>query len=63
VRTLKVRHGLKVLLPHGVLLIPNQEKRHRHGCYSGETILTQGGESDMGNHRDDGVELTADDGP
>jgi hypothetical protein len=29
VRALKVGHGLKVLLPYGVLLILNQEKRDR----------------------------------
>jgi hypothetical protein len=29
VRALEVRHGLKALLPHEVLLILNQEKRDR----------------------------------
>jgi hypothetical protein len=29
VRALEVRHGLKVLLPYEVLLIPNREKHHR----------------------------------
>jgi hypothetical protein len=29
VRALEVGHGLKMLLPYGVLLIPNREKRDR----------------------------------
>jgi hypothetical protein len=41
VRALKVRHGLKTLLPYEVLLIPNQEKRDRQCCSSGEAVLTQ----------------------
>jgi hypothetical protein len=37
-RALEVRHSLKVLLPYGVLLIPNQEKRDRQCCSSGEAV-------------------------
>jgi hypothetical protein len=40
VRALEVRHGLKTLLPYGVLLIPNWEKRDRQCCSSGEAVLT-----------------------
>jgi hypothetical protein len=32
VRALEIRHVLKALLPYGVLLIPNQEKRDRQYC-------------------------------
>jgi hypothetical protein len=50
VRALEVEHGLKTLLPYGVLLIPNQEKRDRQCCYSGKAVLAHGGESDMRHH-------------
>jgi hypothetical protein len=63
VRALEVRHGLKTLLPYGVLLILNREKRDRQCCSSGEVILTQGGESHVRHHLNAGVGLTADDGP
>jgi hypothetical protein len=63
VRTLEVRHGLKTLLPYGVLLIPNQEKRDRQCYSSGEAVLTQGGESDVRHQLNVGVRLAADDGP
>jgi hypothetical protein len=36
VKALDVGHGLKVLLPYGVLLILNWEKRDRQCCSSGE---------------------------
>jgi hypothetical protein len=58
VRALKVGHGLKALLPYGVLLIPNQEQRDRKCCYSSEAVLAQGGESDLCYHLDAGVGLT-----
>jgi hypothetical protein len=45
VRALEVGHGLKMLLPYGVLLISNQEKHDRQYCSSCEAVLTQGGES------------------
>jgi hypothetical protein len=61
VRALKVRHGLKALLPYGVLLITNQEKCDRKCYSSGETVLTQGGESDVRHHLNAGVELATDD--
>jgi hypothetical protein len=63
VRALKVRHGLKALLPYGVLLIPNREKRDRQCCCSGEVILAQRGEGDVHHHLNTGVGLAADDGP
>jgi hypothetical protein len=47
VRALEVGHGLKMLLPYGVLLILNREKRDRQCCSSGEAVLAQGGESDV----------------
>jgi hypothetical protein len=39
VRALEVGHSLKTLLPYGVLLIPNREKRDRQCCSSGEAVL------------------------
>jgi hypothetical protein len=63
VRALEVGHGLKTLLPHGVLLILNWEKHDRQ-CYgSGEVVLAQGGGSDVCHQFNAGVGLTADDGP
>jgi hypothetical protein len=62
VRALEVVHSLKVLLPYGVLLIPNREKRDRQCCYSSKASLTQGGEGDMCHHLNGGVGLAADDG-
>jgi hypothetical protein len=47
VRGLEVEHGLKTLLPYGVLLILNREKHNKQCCSSGEVVLTQGGESDV----------------
>jgi hypothetical protein len=47
VRALEVRHGLKTLLPYGVLQIPNRKKCDRQCCSSGEAVLAQGGESDV----------------
>jgi hypothetical protein len=63
VRALEVGHGLKTLLPYGVLLIPNREKRDRQCCSSGEVILAQGGESHVRHQLNAGVRLTANDGP
>jgi hypothetical protein len=63
VRTLEVGHGLKTLLPYGVLLILNQEKRDRQCCSSGEVVLAQGGESDVRHQLNTGVGLAADNGP
>jgi hypothetical protein len=39
VRALEIGHGLKALLPYGVLLILNQEKRNRQCGSSGEAII------------------------
>jgi hypothetical protein len=63
VRALKVRHGLKALLPHGVPLILNQEKCDRQCCSSNEAVLAQGGESDVCHHLNADVGFAADDGP
>jgi hypothetical protein len=63
VRALEVRQGLKALLPYGVLLIPNREKRNRQCCCSGEAVLTQGGVGNVRHHLDAGVGLAVDDGP
>jgi hypothetical protein len=63
VRALEVGHSLKTLLPYGVLLIPNREKRDRQCCNSGEVVLAQGGESDVHHQLNAGVGLIADDGP
>jgi hypothetical protein len=52
-----------MLLPYGVLLILNQEKRDRQRCSSGEVVLAQGGESDVSLQLNAGVGLAVDDGP
>jgi hypothetical protein len=63
VRALEVRHDLKMLLPYGVLLIPNREKSDRQCCSSGEVVLAQEGESDVRHQHNAGVRPAADDGP
>jgi hypothetical protein len=63
VRALEVGHGFKALLPYGVLLILNREKRDRQCCCSCEAVLTQGGEGDVRHHLNAGVGLAADNGP
>jgi hypothetical protein len=63
VRALEVRHGLKTLLPYGVLQIPNREKRDRQCYSSGEAVLAEGGESHALHQLDADVGLAADDGP
>jgi hypothetical protein len=63
VRALNVRHGLKALLPYGVLLIPNREKHDRQCCCSYEVVLAQRGEGDVLHHLNAGVGLAADDRP
>jgi hypothetical protein len=63
VRALDIGHSLKALLPHGVLLILNREKRDRQCCSSSEVVPTQGGESDVCHHLNAGVGLAAGDGP
>jgi hypothetical protein len=59
VRAVEVRHGLQVLLPHGIFLIPNGEKHDGHHGGSGEATLTQGGECDVCRLLDGGVGLAA----
>jgi hypothetical protein len=63
VRSLEVGHGLKTLLPYGVLLILNRKKLNRQCCGSGEVVLAQGDESDVHHQLNAGVGLAADDGP
>jgi hypothetical protein len=63
VGALEVIHGLKALLPHGVLLIMNKEKRDRHLSCSDEVAVTQGGEGDVCHLLDGGVKLAVDDDP
>jgi hypothetical protein len=63
VRALEIEHGLKALLPYGVLLISNQEKRDRQCCSSGKVVHAQGGKSDVRHYLNASVELAADDGP
>jgi hypothetical protein len=63
VRALEVKHGLKMLLPYGVLLILNREKHNRQCRCSCEAVLAQGGEGDVCHHLNTGVRLAADDGP
>jgi hypothetical protein len=58
---LEVGYGFKTLLPYGVLLILNREKRDRQCCSSGEVVLTQGGESNVRHQLNAGVGLAADD--
>jgi hypothetical protein len=63
VRAHEVGHGLKTLLPYGVLLTPNREKHYRECCSSGEAVLGQGGESLVRHQLNAGVGLAADDRP
>jgi hypothetical protein len=63
VRALEVGHGLKMLLPYEVLLIPNREKHDRQCCSSSEVVLAQGGESDVRHQLNTSVGLAAADGP
>jgi hypothetical protein len=63
VRAPEVGHRLKTLLPYGVLLILNREKRDRQCCSCGEVVLAQGGESDVCHQLNAGVGLAVDDGP
>jgi hypothetical protein len=60
---LEVGHGLKTLLPYGVILILNLEKRDRQCCSIDEALLAQGGESDVRHQLNVGVRLDADDRP
>jgi hypothetical protein len=62
-RALEVGHSLKAMLPYGVLLILNQEKRNRQCCCSGEAVLTQGGEGDVHHPLNASVGLATNDGP
>jgi hypothetical protein len=60
VRALEVKHGLKLLLPYGVLLIPRSA--------IGSVVVavrrsSDRGESDVHHHFNAGVRLAADDEP
>jgi hypothetical protein len=63
VRALEVGHGRKMLLPYGILLILDREKRNRQCNGSGETVLARRGESDVHHHLNTGARLATDDGP
>jgi hypothetical protein len=63
VRALEVGHSLKTLLPYEVLLISNREKHDRQCCSSSETVLAQGGESNVRHHLNVSVGLAANDRP
>jgi hypothetical protein len=60
---LEVKHGCKTLLPFGVLLIQDREKRDRQCSGSGEAVLAQRVESDVRHHLNASVGLAADDRP
>jgi hypothetical protein len=62
-RALEVKHGLKALLPYGVLLTLNREKLDRQCHHSCEAVLAQGGQGDVRHHLNASVRLTANNGP
>jgi hypothetical protein len=62
VRALGVEHGLKTLLPHGILLVTNREEHDWHRNGVGEVALTQGGECDLCRLLDGLIHVDADDG-
>jgi hypothetical protein len=62
VRALGVGHSLKMLLPHGILLVTNQKERDWHHGGVGEAALTQGGECDLCRLLDGLIQLDPDDG-
>jgi hypothetical protein len=62
VRALDVGHGLKTLLPYGVLLILNWENSDRQCYSSSEAAVGQGGESHVRHQVNAGVGLPADEG-
>jgi hypothetical protein len=61
VRALRVGHGLKTLLPRGILLVRNREERDWHHGGVGEAALTHEGECDLCCLLDDLIQLDADD--
>jgi hypothetical protein len=61
VRALGVGHGLKMLLPHGILLVTNQKERDWHRNGVGKAALTQGVECDLCRLLDDLIQLDPDD--
>jgi hypothetical protein len=62
VRALGVGHGLKMLLPHRILLFTKWKERDWHRGGVGEVALTQGGECDLCRLLDRLIQLDPDDG-
>jgi hypothetical protein len=62
VRALRVGHGLKMLLPHRILLVMNRKERDWHRGGVGEAALTQGGECDVCRLLNGLIQLDPDDG-
>jgi hypothetical protein len=58
---LGVGHNLKVLLPHGILLVADQKEHDWHRGGVGEAVLTQGGECDLCRLLDGLIQLDPDD--
>jgi hypothetical protein len=58
---LRVGHGLKVLLPHRILLVADQKERDWHRGGVGEAGLTQRGECDLYRLLDGLIQLDPDD--
>jgi hypothetical protein len=61
VRALGVGYGLKMLLPHWILLVTDQKERDWHHGGVGEAALTQGGECDLCRLLDGLIQLNPDD--
>jgi hypothetical protein len=62
VRALGVGHGLKVLLPHRILLVTDRKECDWHHGGVGEAAVTQGGECDLCHLLDVLIQLDPDDG-
>jgi hypothetical protein len=62
VGALGVRHDLKMLLPHRILLVTNRKEHDWHHDGVGEVGLTQGGECDLCCLLDGLIQLNPDDG-
>jgi hypothetical protein len=62
VRALGVRHGLKTLLPHRILLVTNQKERDWYRGSVDKVALTQGDECDLCRLLNGLIQLDPDDG-
>jgi hypothetical protein len=62
VRALGVRHGLKTLIPHSILLVTDRKEHDWHRGDVGESALTQGGECDLCRLLDGLIQLDTNDG-